>query len=366
VALSPATRRAVRRYGPSVRSIARGYRNPYTGRPLSGEALLAKLVTGESGDRAGAVSSAGARGKTQFTASTRASFMRAFGIDPWRSTDEAVHAAALHLSGALGHGKGLEGYNPGDPSYPSYILRQRVGKIGSGGGVEGLLGGGSGAPGAAQMPQGSEGIAPLLAALSEPKPAPSSGGLQAPSFAASAVMPQGSQAPVSGGGPAPKPDYAALLAAVQTLGGDVQHAPGGTAGGGGSFGGVTPGRVRVDPNADRSGVKTNGRVLRFAAQVAGVAGIPIRIGTGSNHSKYTVDGNISDHWSGNAADIPATGRRLVRLGQAALIAAGMPASKARKQTGGLFNIGPYQIIYATSEGGNHFTHLHVGVRPGRR
>jgi hypothetical protein len=32
-----------------------------------------------------------------------------------------------------------------------------------------------------------------------------------------------------------------------------------------------------------------------------------------------------------------------------------------RQDGGLYNIGRYQIIFNTHEGGDHTNHLHVGV-----
>jgi hypothetical protein len=80
----------------------------------------------------------------------------------------------------------------------------------------------------------------------------------------------------------------------------------------------------------------------------------------------TVDGNVSDHWAGNAADIPASGPSLTRLGRQALIAYGMSPAKARTIRGGLFNLqyGGHrvQVIFNTNEGGDHFNHLHVGVR----
>lgn len=123
MALSPDTLKAIGKYGRRVDGIAR---KKYG---ISGEALLAKLVKGESGDRMGAVSSAGARGKAQFIASTRNAVVKRYGIDPWRSTDEAVKAATIHLRGELGNAKGLEGYNPGDPNYPKYILAQKVGDV---------------------------------------------------------------------------------------------------------------------------------------------------------------------------------------------------------------------------------------------
>ena len=73
----------------------------------------------------------------------------------------------------------------------------------------------------------------------------------------------------------------------------------------------------------------------------------------------------SQHWTGNAVDIPAGGRALTRLGQDALIAAGMPVSEARKARGGVYNLDVdghrVQILFNTHVGGNHFNHLHVGV-----
>jgi hypothetical protein len=48
--------------------------------------------------------------------------------------------------------------------------------------------------------------------------------------------------------------------------------------------------------------------------------------------------------------------------RSALITVGMPAAKARRVDGGLFNIGGYQIIFNSMIGGNHFNHLHVGLR----
>jgi hypothetical protein len=233
-----------------------------------------------------------------------------------------------------------------------------------------------GVAGAQGMPQGSDGITALLEALSA-KPQPrSSAGLQAPAFSAQAVMPQGAQIPSGGGGPAPAPGVEELIAAIATQGGDVQNAPGNAGGTVPGFQGVPEagglpvggklrgGRVVVDPNADRAGARTRGSVVRFAQEVSAIARTPVRIGTGTRHSRLTVSGNVSDHWGGNAADIPASGKRLVRLGQAALIAAGMPEREARRQTGGLYNINGAQIIFATDEGGNHHDHLHV--RPPRR
>lgn len=122
--------------------------------------------------------------------------------------------------------------------------------------------------------------------------------------------------------------------------------------------------VSLASGADREGVSTKRPILRFAARIARLYGSPLTIGTGTNHSQYTVDGNVSAHWTGNAVDIPATGADLRRLGFDALRAAGVSRKKARAMAaqGGLFNVGGYQIIFLTNEGGNHFNHLHIGIR----
>lgn len=121
--LSKKTIAAVQKYGPSVDSIAAQYN-------ISGAALLAKLIEGESGDNPDAVSPAGARGRAQFMPGSRETVLQRYGVDPWsRDPEQAVHAAALHLRGLVNGSKGLEGYNPGMPTYPQYILGQKVGNV---------------------------------------------------------------------------------------------------------------------------------------------------------------------------------------------------------------------------------------------
>jgi hypothetical protein len=124
--------------------------------------------------------------------------------------------------------------------------------------------------------------------------------------------------------------------------------------------------VTMSSGADRAGMPTQPMVLQFVSQVAQVFGQRLTIGTGSNHHKYVLGegSTISDHWYGDAADIPMTGASLTRLGQDALIAAGANPGWARKQTGGVFNVNGYNILFNTSVGGNHYNHLHVGL--GRR
>ncbi len=115
--------------------------------------------------------------------------------------------------------------------------------------------------------------------------------------------------------------------------------------------------------ADRAGVPTAEGVLEFVSRIAQLYGEKLTIGTGTNHNQYVVNTHReSQHWTGHAADIPMSGDALTRLGQEALIAAGMPPKEARKQTGGVYNVGGYQILFNTKVGGNHFNHLHVGVK----
>lgn len=123
----------------------------------------------------------------------------------------------------------------------------------------------------------------------------------------------------------------------------------------------TSGRLLGRP-ADRAGAHTSKPILSFVGKVAGVYGHPVRLGTGTAHNRLTVNGNVSAHWAGNALDLPAVGKKNLALGRAALVAAGMPQAQARKAKGGIYNIGGKQIIFQTNQGGNHFNHVHVGLR----
>lgn len=121
--------------------------------------------------------------------------------------------------------------------------------------------------------------------------------------------------------------------------------------------------VKLSPTADRAGVPTSERVLNFVGTLGERFGSPLEIGTGSNHKRITQDGFVSDHWDGNAADVPASGQQLLRLGFLALVQAGMSQAEAKRAAakgGGLFNVGGYQIIFGNYPG--HSNHLHVGVR----
>ena len=103
-------------------------------------------------------------------------------------------------------------------------------------------------------------------------------------------------------------------------------------------------------------------ILNFVGQVGAVARTKLTPWGNESHSLTTVNGNRSAHADGNAADIPASGAELIRLGRAALVAAGMSPKEAAKADGGLYNIGGKQVIFNTDIGGNHHDHVHVGLR----
>jgi hypothetical protein len=334
------------------------------------------------------VSSAGAQGPFQFMPETA----KSYGINPYNFR-QAAFAAAKYLATYKGRGvKGmLAAYNagpagnPNNPEtrayVPSVLAKAKSFPGAAGGSLGGTVGGGGpggsvtipGASGAASVPEGSQGALALIQALSQEKQGPPSVGLQAPAFSAQAVLPQGYQAPAAGAVAQPKTDIAGLLSAIQTsgavpaLGGSPDltvSIPGGGQGGGASMPGVKGGKVTIAPGADRAGVPIKKDVVNFIKGVSALTGQKLTIGTGTNHSRLTINGTESDHWRGQGADVPATGKTLIQLGRAALIEAGMPASKARKVTGGGFNVGGWQVIFNTDAPGwgDHTTHLHVGRR----
>jgi hypothetical protein len=190
----------------------------------------------------------------------------------------------------------------------------------------------------------------------------------------------------SSSGPAPKKDISALIDASRTPGqaasidGSAAPAPATpdmpAAPAGKPASGIVPlgGRKNAGKGSFQISGPDPGRLkpalVSFADKVAAIYGAPLTGLDGSSHSKYTVNGNVSEHYSGQATDIfkiggkPAVGERLIRAGQAALIAAGMPREEALKQRGGLYNVGNHQIIFHTSgiaNGGNHMDHLHIST-----
>ena len=115
---------------------------------------------------------------------------------------------------------------------------------------------------------------------------------------------------------------------------------------------------------DRPGAATSQDILNYARQVSAYYGQPITLGTGTQHNRMTTSGNVSAHWSGRALDLPSSGDNLIRMGRAALRAAGYQGWQ--NTPGGLYNVGGKQIIFGVNNGaasgGNHLDHLHIGLR----
>ena len=134
------------------------------------------------------------------------------------------------------------------------------------------------------------------------------------------------------------------------------------------------GKVTLAPGADRPGVPTREPVVDFLARVAGVAARPLVISTGSNHSRHTSSGHVSDHWIGMAADLGSVANGFglngpggTRIAAAGLRAAGVSESEAWRlaNAGGGHDVcyrgWRVQVIWRT---GDHYDHVHIGLRPG--
>lgn len=191
---------------------------------------------------------------------------------------------------------------------------------------------------------------------------PSSSPLAAPGFSAAneVALPQTFQQMSSGGGPAPPSQV------TTTTSTDPAAAPAAL---GSPRSGL--GKYVLAPNANRGGVGLAGDLTHFLAQVSGRYGRALVVGTGTNHNRMTVDGNVSDHWDGHAADIPVPvdSAKGDRIATAALIAAGVSPAQARSDArkGGLYTVTTpagrrVQVIWKTDQGGNHHNHVHVGYR----
>jgi len=344
VTLSPDTLKAVRKHGKSVDALARKRYG------ISGAALLAKTVKGESGDNPDAVSSAGAKGRAQFMPSSRDIARKKYGVDPYSGkADDEVRAMALHLRGKINGSKGLEGYNPGDPNYPKYILGQKVGDVHGGkrtqqpGSAPARRSPSSKSTTTTRTKQDVEGA--LLDALIERR------GKKGSLLKSASVK-------LDSGAYDTKVKETKTTKSTETPKGDVEEfdAPA-----------PTNGKVKFAPGADREGVPTKDVVKGFLGNMTKYAGT-ISVGTGTRHNKMSSSGNVSDHWTGNGADIPATGSRGDKIAYAAFRAAGVDEKTARRyaSNGGLYNLTHkghrVQIIWKTNTGGNHFDHVHVGIK----
>jgi hypothetical protein len=357
---------AAARYGPSLDHVARRYVNPITGRPLSGTALVLKTLEGESralsGDGRESVSSAGARGWAQFMPGTRRAAIEAFGVDPWRSPEEAVRALTLHQRGKLGHRAGLEGYNPGGgQGYVDYILGQKVGAPRRGG---------SGSATTNEAPAASAsgfdaggGLAARM--VSVERPVVEASPLTRPEFSAGPVVPEGYQG-VRGQAPVPPAELELPERTVQELPragavevtGDVPVVSGGGSGG----------SADLRPTGGYRGTEGPTRALFEAF------GTGLQITDTKRHNTNPYSGKRSDHDHGNkdAFAIDASnGSKPTRemdayaFGVARALGIkgykrGTPINKSVTVDGIR-----YQLIYrgtGRAFGGNHMNHVHLGAK----
>ena len=134
-------------------------------------------------------------------------------------------------------------------------------------------------------------------------------------------------------------------------------------------------KVIVAPGANLAGEPISPLTTAFLGHIAGLYGKPLVVTTGTNHSIFTVNGNVSDHTSGHGADLGMIANGGTddspvgdKMATACLIAAGdSPAVAAQEaHQGGLWTRNHaglrIQCIWKTNEGGNHHNHLHVGAK----
>lgn len=122
--------------------------------------------------------------------------------------------------------------------------------------------------------------------------------------------------------------------------------------------------------ADRPGVPTKRHVIRFVELMAGALGKTIYMTTGSQHSRLTTSGNVSDHWSGNAVDLGSVANHFAiggRGGDAIARAAAEVLGLTLKDVTGNWNWHGWTYrgtVYRVQVGWKvpgHYDHVHIGV-----
>jgi 3D (Asp-Asp-Asp) domain-containing protein len=135
------------------------------------------------------------------------------------------------------------------------------------------------------------------------------------------------------------------------------------------------GRWELAPGANRPGVDLTPAMRRFMNELASYLPRKVVVCTGTNHSQYTLTGNVSDHWAGNAVDLCSTANRFPatgggygdRIAAAAFRTAGYTPARASAaaRAGGAITVHHdglrIQIIWKNGTGGNHWNHIHVGI-----
>jgi hypothetical protein len=150
-------------------------------------------------------------------------------------------------------------------------------------------------------------------------------------------------------------------------------------------GGAKP-RVKIAAGANAAGRPMGRGILGVLDEISSASGRELVVTTGTNHSKMTKSGNVSEHYVGSGADLAMRGKQLTDTGVDSLLATGrgktvqwirndgkavnvrVTAANARKlvEAGGIFNVprgkGRVQLIVNTHQGGDHTNHLHVGLK----
>jgi hypothetical protein len=143
--------------------------------------------------------------------------------------------------------------------------------------------------------------------------------------------------------------------------------------GGPGFDGFAGTKLRFAPGVD---ARITPLMRRVGAAIVAVYGKPLAVTSARRPGAITVDGNVSDHASGNALDFgmaanggPDDGPIGDQIATAALVVAGWTVARAAEwaRHGGLVDIHAagvrIQVIWKTDQGGNHHNHVHVGVKP---
>jgi len=232
----------------------------------------------------------------------------------------------------------------------------------------------SGSDGGQSLGAASTVATDMLKALRREKQQRGSVGLSMPAFAAAAALPQGYQAPVSGGGPAPKQDTAALIDASRTPGeapvsggrGDILVGAGQQAAAGRGAGGQVK---ALKPGGGYAGSK------RPATQIANIGkrlGLQVTSTKRNNTNPYS--GSRSDHDVGNkdayAYDMSNGSKPTPEMDEYAYRAARALGIKGYKRGTPIMRTVTrdgyrYQLIYrgtGAAFGGNHLNHVHLGVK----
>jgi hypothetical protein len=143
---------------------------------------------------------------------------------------------------------------------------------------------------------------------------------------------------------------------------------------GGLAAGSGDGRFTIAPGANKPGQPLSADLTAFISRMATFYDGELVVTTGTNHDRFTLSGNVSDHSTGNAADFGMVlnhgtddGPVGDAIAAAAFLAAGLPRDVAisRARAGGaqtiLSNGLRIQIIWKSDVGGNHHNHDHVGI-----